>query len=393
MQRRLKPSAPSFLVIVTVLAACGQPPIHQMPPPRPDGYELTHVSAGYQHNLVLQDDGTVVAWGRNDFGQLGDGTKEASITPVQVMGLTDVISVHTGGYSSFALLADGTVWAWGLNVSGQLGLGTTTEQLTPARILGLSDVVQMHTSVTHTLAVTSGGSVFGWGTNEFGQLADGTTQHRTTPVQAVDLANIVRVVAGPNRTSLALEQGGTLLMWGKHAGFGPGHSASVPTPVPGVPGIVDFAAGGQVVSNVDVHRVIALDEDGEIWFWGTGSYVSQGDGTYEFTPSLVPSFGSVVDVDSNYHGFHLALLADGTAWSWGAGYHGNGETYSSQETPTRIASLEGIRSLHPGGTHTLVADESGDLWAWGQNSYGQLGDGTTETSYEPVAVTVLQSAP
>ncbi|MBX3143936.1 MAG: hypothetical protein KF813_09295 [Trueperaceae bacterium] len=393
MQRRFELSALSLLVVVALLAACGQPPIHHRPPPPRDGYEHTSVSVGMQHNLVLQDDGTVVAWGRNDYGQLGDGTKEDRSTPVAVMGLTDVISVHSGYYNSYALLADGTVWAWGLNNLGQLGIGTTTEQLTPAQLPGLSDVVQMHASVAHALAVTADGSVFGWGANFAGQLADGTAEYRTTPAKAVDLANIVRVFAGTNHTSLALEQDGTMLMWGRHPGFGPVGSSSVPTQVPDVPGIVDFAAGGQIVSNVDVHHVIALDENGEVWLWGNSSYVLQEDGTYEFTPSLVPSFGSVVDVDSNYHGLHLALLADGTAWSWGSGYLGDGETYSSRTTPEQIASLEDIRSVHPGGTHTLVADESGSLWAWGQNSLGQLGDGTTETRYAPVAVTVLQSAP
>lgn len=335
----------------------------------------------------------MLAWGHNTYGQLGDGTKEDRLAPVEVSGLTDVISVHTGGFNSFALRADGTVWAWGLNSSGQLGIGTTTEQLTPAQVPGLSNAVQMDSGGFHTLVLADDGTVWGWGNNSSGQLDDGTITLRTSPVQSQNLADIVRVVAGSNHTSLALEADGTLLMWGRHLGFGPGTDSRIPTAVPGVPGIVDFSAGGYGVSNVDLQFVLALDEDGEIWEWDNESYFRQEDASYVFIPTRIPSFGSPVAMAISTHGAYFALLDDGTTWAWGFGYLGNGEGHSSFTTPTQIASLTNIRSVHPGLTHTLAVDDNGELWAWGLNTYGQLGDGTTEARYEPVAVTVLEGAP
>lgn len=365
---------PTLLLIafLALLAACGKLPTDEDPrPPKPgpprEGYAHTTIAPGAEFNLVLQDDGTVLAWGRNDVGQLGDGTTEHRLTPVQVAGLTDVISVHTWSFGAAALSDDGTVWVWGSGRS------------TPVQVPGLTDAAQIDVYDSRVLAVTDAGTVW------LGE-AD------TTPVQVEGLTDIVHVVEGSNGTRLALESDGTLWMWGRHAGFGD-LDPWVPAKVPGIPAIVDVVAGGYMISNVDIHFVLARDVNGEVWGWSDASYVKQEDGSYSFTPSKIEGVSHVASVSSNISRTFLALVEDGSVWAWGSGYLGNGEAYSTADTPIQIAGLADITSVHAGLYHHLAVDESGDVWAWGQNTYGQLGDGTTESRWEPVLMTLLQDEP
>lgn len=207
------------------------------------------------------------------------------------------------------------------------------------------------------------------------------------------LTDIVQVVAGTNYFSLALKADGTVSMWGRHPAFVTGGDASVPTQVPGVERIVDLSAGGYAISNVDTIYVAARDEDGNVWFWGRGSFFRQEDGSHVFTPTLVSGLEGVLAATVSMTGHFLALAEDGTVWSWGSGLLGNGEGHSYSPTPIHLASFSNITSMAVGMSHAVVGDEDGDFWAWGQNDQGQLGDGTTEARNEPVAVTAVTSAP
>lgn len=379
------------IAVALALAACGQRDIERSlpkpdPPPRPDQPSHRLVAAGNEHNLVVTDDGTLKAWGNNMYGQLGDGTTTSSPVAVDVTGITDVISVHAYASASVALKDDGTVWEWGYHAMGPA-------KHIPTQVPGLSGIVQVDTSGAHSLALDDDGGVWAWGSNGAGQLGDGTREYREAPVRVPVLTDVVQVLASGNGISLALKADGTVLMWGRHRGFGAGQDPQVPTPVPGVSGVVAMAAGGYTVSNVDVFYVVALTEDGEVWYWNHGSYERQDDATYVFTAALLPSFGGVTDITMGLSGFILALLDDGTVWTWGSGYSGNGDAYSSLPNPTQVASLQDIVSVHAGTSHALVVDSTGNMWAWGQNNYGQLGDGTTEPRFVPVPVTALEGAP
>lgn len=148
------------------------------------------------HSAALKADGTVWAWGSNNRGQLGDGTTTNRTRPVQVTGLTGVTSIvasgeegaQFGGLShTLALKGDGTVWAWGYNNYGQLGDGTTTDRTQPVQVTGLTQVAALSGGGFHNLALKIDGSVWAWGDNRNGQLGDGTTINRTTPVQVSGL--------------------------------------------------------------------------------------------------------------------------------------------------------------------------------------------------------------
>jgi alpha-tubulin suppressor-like RCC1 family protein len=138
------------------------------------------------------------AWGRNYFGQLGNGTDTTRLTPVRVSGLSGVKDVAAGDEHSLAVKKGGTVWAWGANLTGQLGdgtahLGTTT---TPVKVKKLKGVVDVAGSRYHSLALKEDGSVWAWGFNQSGQLGDGTQTTRRTPVRASGLSGVKDVTAG-----------------------------------------------------------------------------------------------------------------------------------------------------------------------------------------------------
>jgi alpha-tubulin suppressor-like RCC1 family protein len=239
----------------------------------PDGTgpltNVKQISADGRTELALLDDGRVVSWGANTFGMLGDGTRESRNLPVYVRSpdgtadLTDVQQVTVGGQNGVALMLDGTVLAWGHNDLGQLGDGTQKDHLLPAPVLGpgdagtLSGVIQVSAAEKHAIALRSDGTAVAWGNNTAGQLGDGSTTLSTTPVEVASsgsapmLRGIVRVDAG-EAYGVAVLDDGTVRTWGANGrgqlGSGDRVSRDRPGPVAAkagtrVPRVLDVAAG------------------------------------------------------------------------------------------------------------------------------------------------------
>ena len=159
------------------------------------------VSALSLPNALAQAPGSAEAWGFNSQGQLGDGTQTTRLTPVAVTGLGNVTAIAAARADhSLALLADGTVMAWGNNVVGQLGDGTMTNRLTPVAVTGLGGVTAIAGGGFHSLALLGDGTVMAWGANEAGQLGDGTTTDRHTPVAVTELSNATAIAGGRSHT-------------------------------------------------------------------------------------------------------------------------------------------------------------------------------------------------
>jgi alpha-tubulin suppressor-like RCC1 family protein len=172
-------------------------PCSTLPVPVSGLREVVAISAGDDHNLALLRDGTVMAWGANNDGQLGDGTTEERDVPVPVSALSGVAAISAGGFHSLALLAGGSVMAWGDNGNGQLGTGTTLNALTPTPVLGLSEVTHVSAGLAHSLAVLGDGTVRSWGWNENGQLGNGTPKGQSTlPIPVPGLSGVEAVSAG-----------------------------------------------------------------------------------------------------------------------------------------------------------------------------------------------------
>jgi alpha-tubulin suppressor-like RCC1 family protein len=141
---------------------------------------ITQIVAGPDYALALRSNGTVLAWGDNVNGQLGDGTTTQRRTPVQVPGLTGIVQLSATG-PSFAVRNDGAVFAWGSAAFGALGLGATPNLASPTQIPGLSGITHLVSGNDHVFAQTGSGTIYAWGDNDDGQLGDGTTTSRSTP--------------------------------------------------------------------------------------------------------------------------------------------------------------------------------------------------------------------
>ena len=332
------------------------------------------ISAGNSHCLLLDGDGTIWSWGRNSFGQLGDGSTADNYYPVPVDNLSGVVAVAGGGSShSLALKYNGTVWAWGGNGSGQIGDGTTTNRTTPTQVSNLSNVIAIAAGNSHSLALTSDGRVWAWGSNSYGQLGDRTTTRRTTPVLVQNLTDVVAISAGSSH-SLALKSDGTVWAWGYNSsgqlGDGTTTNRSTPTQVLGLTHVTSISTKGS--------HSMAL-QDSSVWTWGSNTYGQLGDGTTtkRLTPVKV-NIENVVAIAAG--GFHSVVIKnDGTAWGWGRNQEGQlgDNTTTNRLQPVQTESLDDLVSISAGTNHTIALQSDGNAWTWGYNAYGQLGDGTT----------------
>lgn len=201
-------------------------PAAQTPPTEVPGITDAVMGAfGFVHAVILKEDGTVVAFGQNNVGQLGNGatditTTTISNTPVAVVGLTDIIQVIAGSQHSAALTAGGEVYVWGRNQYGNLGNGSvstaTAISSTPTLVPGLSGIKQIANGRDHILALKSDGTVWSWGLNASGQLGIGNQDSpKSSPLQVNNITNATRVFAGGTQ-SFAIFADGTVKGWGEN---------------------------------------------------------------------------------------------------------------------------------------------------------------------------------
>jgi len=223
------------------------------------------IAAGEVHSLALLEDGTVVAWGDNEYGQLGEGSNiELSNTPREVIKLSGAEAIAGGIDHSLALLPDGTVKAWGSNFTGELGYGTAGKNQfsnTPGTVKnadgtplvgvkklagGGEEPIGEDTVVAFSLALKVDGTVAAWGANDYGQLGDGTTTERHAPVKVANLSGIKAIDAGAYH-SLALTTTGKVWAWGDNGCGQLGDGTNTDRPAPfqsrAVSGVVAVAAG------------------------------------------------------------------------------------------------------------------------------------------------------
>jgi alpha-tubulin suppressor-like RCC1 family protein len=337
------------------------------------------LALGANHTLALTSEGKVYAWGRNEAGQVGNGTADSLLsTPVAVVGLNDktVVAITVGGSHSVALCSDGTVYSWGWNYYGQLGNGTTSDSTTPtptpvAAATGSGSALHGKTVVAvaagdgHTLALCSDGTLVTWGRNNYGQLGNGTTANSNMPVavatgsgSALHGKTVVAMAAGA-MYSAALCNDGTVATCGQsgsgHLGDGrPTGDYSVETPIPVAVKVDSSSAlnGKSVVglaAGLEYVLTLCQDADGALSLasWGSNSYRQLGNDT---AGSLV-STPVAVDMDS------------------GSALYG-----------------KTVVALAAGNSHSLALCADGTLATWGRNDFGQLGDGTTTNGDTPKAI-------
>lgn len=347
---------------------------------------LKSVALGGSHSLAVMSDGKVYAWGINDGGQIGlpgpFGASNYSPLPVQVNGVDSVKAAAAGDGHSLALRTDGTVWAWGRNDFGQSGTGGPTTNV-PAPVLNLSNIKGISALFSHSIAVSNQGTVWVWGTG-----IDGTQTTQFTPVQVSSLLDVKAVAAGSNHY-VALKNDGTVWTWGANGVGqlcdGTSGTRSNPAMVAGLSNVIAIGAGG-------FHSTF-LRSDGTVWSCGDNQYGEIGDGstTNRLVPTQAISITNVSSISAASRST-LARLSDGTVWGWGA-KGGSGPFPSFSSTPSQISGVANIDSIGVGGGHFSALDASGMLWMWGANMWGQLGDGSTFDRFSPVLLTTFGAGP
>jgi alpha-tubulin suppressor-like RCC1 family protein len=340
------------------------------------------VAAGWDYSFALETNGMLWAWGYNGYGQLGDGTTVNQSFPELVSGISNVWAVAGGQYHTVAADTNGTVWTWGLNNQGQLGDGTSAERHVPMALSGVGNVVAVAAGQSHTLAVRSNGTVWTWGYNNYGQLGIGFSGGTTNwPVQAVGLTQVIGVAAGASH-SVALRSDETVWTWGYNGNGQLGRigNQTVPKQVNGLSNVVAIAAGQ--------YHTVALCADGTVWTWGNNGYGQLGRSGNNALPGQVSGLSNVVAIAAGqYH--TLAVTATGQVYAWGRndnGQLGLGASGGYQTTPQLVSSLSGVSAISAGGQYSLAVQGAGVIWAWGVNTYGQIGDGTTTTRLSPTMV-------
>lgn len=348
----------------------------------------TQIASAVFFTCALTTGGTIECWGRNDAGQLGDGTTRMRAAPVEVVGLSGAVrALSARGAHACVLAMSGEVSCWGYNADGELGDGTTTNRLTPVHVLDLpAGEGALSAGLDHTCVLTEHGGVKCWGNNSDGQLGDGTITSRLTAVDVVGLESGVRAVSAGDNSTCALTDAGGVKCWGSNYEglLGDGTTTSRLTPVD----VVGLTQGVQAVSVGRWHSC-ALTDAGGVKCWGYNGSGRLGDGTTisRLTPVDVTGLSAGVSAISVGDWHTCALTASGVkCWGWN-GYGGLGDgTTTNRSVPVDVVGLTGeVSSLSAGAGHTCAVT-SGIAKCWGYNYYGQIGDGTLVNRPTPVSV-------
>ena len=350
------------------------------------------ISLGAFHSCALSSAGWVQCWGRNNRGQLGNAGTTDSSTPVAVTGLTNGSAISASSLGSCVLTSAGAMQCWGDNAYGALGNGVTSPSSTPVAVTGLaSGVAAISTGQYHNCALTSAGGVKCWGYNAYGQLGNGRTQNSLAPVAVSSLASGVAAISARQFHSCGLTSGGGVQCWGSNSSGQLGNDSTTTSATPVA--VSGLASGVAAISAGQLHTC-ALTSAGGVQCWGSNNYGQLGNGgaSNSSTPVAVTGLtSSALAVSAGVH-HACALTSAGGVQCWGrndSGQLGNGGSTNSP-TPVATSSLaSGVVAISAGGAHNCALTSGGEVYCWGYNFYGQLGNGGTTHSSTPVAVTTL----
>jgi len=348
------------------------------------------IAMGGAFACALSATGAVSCWGDNSLGQLGNGSMSPSTTPVAVIGLSlPAVSIATGVTETCAVRVDGTVWCWGDD-----GVGHSS--LKPAQISGVTGAVSVVVGSEHACALLANGAVSCWGGNGNFQLGvDANTKGPilTSPLSITPGVGAVDLASGIRFTCARLSDG-TMACWGENLrsqlGIGQRSSKEVPTPVKGGHLAVAIAAGDEFAC--------ALLADTTVSCWGRDDNAQLGDagGQDQSQPQPpVPTITNAVEIAAGQN-FACALSATGSIRCWGdnsLGQHGNGN-----QLPSGVDSVQKIngtflgRGVAAGNAFTCGRRGTAAAACWGAGAQGQLGDSANASSSNPAAVTGLTNA-
>ena len=396
-------------------------------------------------NYLIDNAGKLYIWGENYYGQLGNGTTESSSIPVCISDLDNdlkgkrVDSIYIYGTTRLVIDEDGKLYTWGANYYGRLGDGTTEigndkYRSTPICISELDNdlkgksIEDLKTGHDAIIAIDNEGKLYTWGANYYGRLGDGTTgslssslddvddEYRDTPLCISDLENdlkgkkIVEINSGS--TLIARDEEGKVYTWGYNyngelgdgmTGVGYRNFRAIPMCISD---LENDLKGKKIVEIHSDNAIIARDVEGKIYTWGENYEGQLGNGTTK--SSNIPICISDLEndlkgkkiVEINRDNTIIARDEEGKIYTWGEnryGQLGNG-TMENSSIPVCINDLNNdlkgkkiVEILDYTDTTMIALDEEGKIYTWGENYYGKLGNGTMESSSTPVCISDLEN--
>ena len=366
---------------------------------------IAMVTGGTDHSLAVKNDGTMWAWGRNNYYQVGDGgaTGGNRTTPQLIAPDHEWTRVAACLTHSAAIHANGTLWTWGRNNYGQLGQGDTVDVQVPKLASTDNDWVDVQAGYAHMVALKSNGTLWICGSENYGVFGNGAgfanNGVRPTFRQIGTDTDWARVAVGYIHI-LALKTDGSLWVWGTNyygglgiAGLatGSGNGKDVPTRLGTDNDWVSIACGA--------YYSLGIKRDTSLWAWGQNTFGQIGDGTTtstnnKLTPVRIGDGWATVAGGIDHS---LGVKTDGTLWAWGrnnAGQLGDGATSTASNyatTPKWIGSdydwaFVKAASSNLDAATSYGVKEDGSLWIWGRNNYGQVGNGNTTNQTRPVRI-------
>jgi alpha-tubulin suppressor-like RCC1 family protein len=326
-------------------------------------------------------------WGNNTCGSLGDGSIANRSSPVTISGAGTTwcqISYVAG------VKTDGSLWTWGDNTCGQVGDASTTSRSSPVTISGGGTTWSRVSSGTcGSAAIKTDGTLWVWGRNNSGEVGDGTTDNRSSPVTVSGGGTTWCYVSSGNVFVSAIKTDGSLWTWGDNTFGQLGNETITLRSSPGT-----TAGGGTDWSLVESGNTftIGLKTDGSIWTWGDNTCGVLGDGTIISRSSPGTTAGAGVDWICigawNPKQVAAAIKDDGTLWTWGdntTGELGDGTTNNRSSPGTTVDAGTTWCNIS-GGCSSAALKTDGSLWTWGDNTSGQLGTETTTSRSSPGSI-------
>ncbi|XP_015113813.1 E3 ubiquitin-protein ligase HERC2 [Diachasma alloeum] len=354
--------------------------------------------------LSWDGSGAIYGWGHNHRGQLGglEGAKVKLPSPCESLSALRPVQLAGGEQTLFAVTADGKIYATGYGAVGRLGIGGTDSVMVPTLLESIQHVfikkIAVNSGGKHCLALSSEGHVYSWGEGDDGKLGHGNRMSYDRPklVEALLGTEIVDIACGGHH-SAAVSGAGLLYTWGKGRYGRLGHGDSDDQTKPKiVAALQDYKAVDVACGSGDAQTLCVTDDD-NVWSWGDGDYGKLGRGGSDGckTPMKIESLAGlgVVKVECGSQ-FSVALTRSGAVYTWGKGdYHRLGHgTDDHVRRPRKVAALQGkkIISIATGSLHCVACSDKGEVFTWGDNDEGQLGDGTTSALQRPRLVHALQ---
>ncbi len=348
---------------------------------------VVDVAVGHIHTCVLASDGGVKCWGQDRYGNLGHGAfgsgDSSSLEPVTVKGITSAVAISSGNFHVCVVLAEGQTYCWGDAEYGQLGSHSSVyvdepEPVNVANPRGTNDAASVALNYHHSCAVLNDATLRCWGDGVDGQMGDGYFLGGRTPL-AVNTTKPAVAVSVGEKHSCALFEDKTVECWGANSQGQLGN--------PWLPHIDDpiqvpiVLQDDSIVSKLAAgwNHTCALVDDGSVQCWG---------GMHSSSPEPIEGIAGALNLVSGA-GHACAMLDDTSVWCWGsngAGQFGNGTTSLSSQPPTWLYNMTGVAEVTAGYSHTCAREHDGDVYCWGGNSSGQLGNGSTTDSPNPVHV-------